>query len=176
MQKLAGTSSGKNNKSCRIFHHESNQIGFAFFWFFYDFLRSFQDPANDMHYLSYRFAVRPPEFFAGSQIGLYLARNPLELTGASQCGPWGVGRRGSGQIPASRRPGSAEREREAACGLLGTGSQAWLEERSCRWVDTPAARRRWPSRLPTPARGGSVGEVGTSASFSRWDIGGERLS
>jgi hypothetical protein len=29
MQKLSGTSSGKNNKSCGTFHRESNKIGFA---------------------------------------------------------------------------------------------------------------------------------------------------
>jgi hypothetical protein len=30
MQKLTGISSGKNNKSCGIFHHESKKIGFTF--------------------------------------------------------------------------------------------------------------------------------------------------
>jgi hypothetical protein len=30
MLKLSGTSSGKNNKSCRIIHHESKKIGFHF--------------------------------------------------------------------------------------------------------------------------------------------------
>jgi hypothetical protein len=30
MQKLTGTSSDKNNKSCGIFHHKSNKIGFYF--------------------------------------------------------------------------------------------------------------------------------------------------
>jgi hypothetical protein len=29
MQKLSETSSGKNNKSCGIFHRESKKIGFA---------------------------------------------------------------------------------------------------------------------------------------------------
>jgi hypothetical protein len=33
MQKLTGISSGKNNKSCGIFHLESNKISFAFFDF-----------------------------------------------------------------------------------------------------------------------------------------------
>jgi hypothetical protein len=43
MQKLSGTSSGKNNKSCNIFHQESKKIGFAFFLFSYDFLRNLQE-------------------------------------------------------------------------------------------------------------------------------------
>jgi hypothetical protein len=40
--------------------------------------------------------------------------------------PSGAGRRGSGEIPASRRRGSAGRGREAACGLLGAGSWSRL--------------------------------------------------
>jgi hypothetical protein len=39
MQKLSGISSGQKNKSCRIFHHESNKIGFAF-------LRILQETGN----------------------------------------------------------------------------------------------------------------------------------
>jgi hypothetical protein len=48
MQKLTEISWGKNNKSCRIFHHESNKIGFTFFWFFYDFLRNLQETAKPL--------------------------------------------------------------------------------------------------------------------------------
>jgi hypothetical protein len=46
MQKLTGISSGKNNKSCRIFHNESKKIGFEFFWIFFDFLRNLQETAK----------------------------------------------------------------------------------------------------------------------------------
>jgi hypothetical protein len=46
MQKLSGNSSGNNNKSFRIFHNESNKIGFAFFTFFYDFLLNLQVSAK----------------------------------------------------------------------------------------------------------------------------------
>jgi hypothetical protein len=48
MQKLTGISSGKNNKSCRIFHIESNKIGFEFFRFFYNFLRNLQETAKPL--------------------------------------------------------------------------------------------------------------------------------
>jgi hypothetical protein len=89
MQKLSATSSGKNNKSCGIFHHESNKIGFAFFWFFYYFLRNLQESAEALYYWSFRFLPRPLDFTAGSQIYPYLARNTLELVGASQLGPPG---------------------------------------------------------------------------------------
>jgi hypothetical protein len=43
MLKLSGISSDQNNKSCRIIRHESNKICFAFFWFFYDFLRNLKE-------------------------------------------------------------------------------------------------------------------------------------
>jgi hypothetical protein len=46
MQKLTGISSGQNNKSCGIFHHESNKISFAFLWCFYDFLQNLQETAK----------------------------------------------------------------------------------------------------------------------------------
>jgi hypothetical protein len=48
MQKLSGISSGKNNKSCRIFHNEYNKIGFAFFRFFYDFLCNLQKSGKSL--------------------------------------------------------------------------------------------------------------------------------
>jgi hypothetical protein len=60
MQKLTGTSSGKNNKSCGIFHHESNKIGFSFFWFFCDFLRNLQESANLQILLKLYFCVEAP--------------------------------------------------------------------------------------------------------------------
>jgi hypothetical protein len=62
MQKLSGTSWGKNNKSCRIFHLESNKIGFAFFWFFYDFLRILPISAYHKYYSSYNLSLRPLDF------------------------------------------------------------------------------------------------------------------
>jgi hypothetical protein len=42
MPKMLGNSSDKNNKSCRIFHSKFNKIRFAFFRFFYDFIRIFK--------------------------------------------------------------------------------------------------------------------------------------
>jgi hypothetical protein len=96
MQQLTGTSSGKNNKSCRIFHHKSNKIGFAFFRFVYNFLHNLQETAKALYYWSYHFAGKPSEGF-------------LSL----QCGPWAAGRRGSGEIPAGVagvRPGKGGEE------------------------------------------------------------------
>jgi hypothetical protein len=97
MQKLSGISSGKNNKSCGVFYNESNKIGFAVFWFFYDLLRNLQESATTLYYFSYPFAVRP------------LKRFPF-----SQCGPWGRSRRGSGRNPA--RVGGGVGRGRAWCG------------------------------------------------------------
>jgi hypothetical protein len=46
MQNLSGTSSGKNNKSCRILHNESDKIEFTFLCFstiFYEFYKILQN-------------------------------------------------------------------------------------------------------------------------------------
>jgi hypothetical protein len=59
MQKLTGISSVQNNKSCGVFHLESNKIGFAFLLFFYDFIRILQETGKLLHYWSYPFARRP---------------------------------------------------------------------------------------------------------------------
>jgi hypothetical protein len=85
MQKVAGISSGQNNKSCGIFHHESNKIGFTFLWFFCDFLRNLQESADSLYYFSCTFAGRPSE------------RNFV-----LQCGPGRGWPARGGQIPASR--------------------------------------------------------------------------
>jgi hypothetical protein len=50
MQQLSGNSLDKFNKSCSTFHQESNKIGFAFVWFFYDFLRNLQVSAKAIYY------------------------------------------------------------------------------------------------------------------------------
>jgi hypothetical protein len=109
MQKLSGISSGKNNKGCRIFHNESNKIGFAFLCFFYDFLRNLQETAKSLYYWSYPFAGRPSE------------RN-FSL----QCRPWGGRPARGGQIPASCWPGPAGRRQGLTCRLLWLHSGARL--------------------------------------------------
>jgi hypothetical protein len=58
MQKLSGISSGQNNKSCRIIHHESNKIGFAFFQIFYDFIRNLQETAKWLLLLELTFCTK----------------------------------------------------------------------------------------------------------------------
>jgi hypothetical protein len=108
MQKLSGTSSVKNNKSCEIFHHESNKIGFAFFLFFYEFLRHLQESAKWFYYLSYQFA-----------------RRPSERSFALQCCPCG-GQRQSGGNSDRGSPDS---------GWGGWGSGLGLTRARVRWLE-----------------------------------------
>jgi hypothetical protein len=105
MQKLTGISSGQNNKSCGIFHHQSNKIGFTFFCFLCDFLRNLQNPEKALILFKNRFAARTLEVFVFLQKRPCFADKPSGRKGASQCGPWAAGRRGSGQIPAGPAAG-----------------------------------------------------------------------
>jgi hypothetical protein len=130
MQNLSRTSSGKNNKSCSIFHNESKKIEFLFFWSLYDLLRILQDSAK-----------------SGTLFKRQHTSRSLVLL-----------------IPHKYTPGSQFRP----CRDLG----------ACNVVPG-----RWPARLRPKsgrpaARGGRarVGEAGTSASYSKWDRGGECLS
>jgi hypothetical protein len=59
MPRILGNGSGKNNQSCSTFHQESNKIGFAFLWCFYDFLRYLQVSAKVKHYLRSGFQRSP---------------------------------------------------------------------------------------------------------------------
>jgi hypothetical protein len=95
MQKLSGTSSGKNNKSGMIFHNESNKIRIAFFRFVYNFLRILQDSANLKYYLSYHFAVRPLNLLQFHNCALLLRISPQQFSSPCNVTPGAGGRRGS---------------------------------------------------------------------------------
>jgi hypothetical protein len=71
------------NKSCSIFHNESNKIEFAFFWIFYDFIENLQDSSNWEYYWSFNFADRPLEV---SDSYKSFALRPSGRFGTSQCG------------------------------------------------------------------------------------------
>jgi hypothetical protein len=75
-------------KSCRTFHKESNEIGFAFFWFFYDFLRIFKVSAKALYYLRFCFTGRSLELLFLLQIGPYFTNNTLERRKGTRCSPW----------------------------------------------------------------------------------------
>jgi hypothetical protein len=133
MQKLTRTSSGKNNKSCRFFTTNPTKLGLHFS----DFLRfstEFTRSSNSQTLLKLQLCSQPPGVSAGSQPCHYFAVKASESFLTSQCSPWGGGRRGSGQIPASWRPVSAGRGWEAAVRLPRPDS--WSQLGSGRWPAT----------------------------------------
>jgi hypothetical protein len=134
MLKLTGISSGQNNKSCGIFHPESNKIGFTFFRFFCDFLRNLQETAKTQVLFKNHFARRSLETLDSYEYTLAFAARPLVLKGASQCDPW----RPAGVAPAEiRRPA-----------VLGCGGKGGRRLKAHLGVDLRARRgreggRRW---------------------------------
>jgi hypothetical protein len=122
---VSGTSLGKNNKSCRIFQNESNKIEFAFFLFFYDFLRNLQVSAIHKYYFNYQFAVRPLkritplQWSSGAAGGAILARAG---GGASR----GRARGGLGVLPT--RFGKVERAERRPATVTGGALSWWPQE------------------------------------------------
>jgi hypothetical protein len=108
-------------KSCRIFHNESNKIGFVFFYFFYHFLQILQDSAPSLRSRRDRFTNRPSNF----------VDRPSGRKFRLQLGPWRHGRRwelNSGE-------GKAQLGRERVGVLRGspkTDSGGWMAPRACR--------------------------------------------
>jgi hypothetical protein len=51
------------HKSCRVSYKESNKIGFAIFWFIFDFLRNLQHQPETIYYLRIKLSNRPLEVF-----------------------------------------------------------------------------------------------------------------
>jgi hypothetical protein len=162
MQKLSGTSLGKNKKSCRIFHNKSNKIEFAFFWFFYDFLRILQESAKWLYYLRFTSAAGSLESFRFLQICLYFADKTPECFLTLQCHPWGWWPARVEEFRRGPVTGSAGDGRGVVLGALGPISTlGWCGDSAGR-----VARRRWPRRaaaLPAPARlrpGQRIGRLG----------------
>jgi hypothetical protein len=99
MQKLLGTSSGKNNKSCRIFHNESNKFGFAFFWFYAMFYGFYKNQQNGftiwdslLHWGPWK-VLDSYEYAPGSRKTpwkLWIPCNVI-LGGGGRCGRWNFG-------------------------------------------------------------------------------------
>jgi hypothetical protein len=132
MQNLSGTSSGKNNKSCRIFQHESKKISFAFLLFLYNFIWILQESAKWFYYLRCGFAAGSLELSDTSQICPWFTKNTLELKKGTQCHPWAwrVARL-AGIGPLRWRPWSGKvggRTRDSPV----LGLWAWLVDRDCR--------------------------------------------
>jgi hypothetical protein len=175
MPKMSGNSSGKNNKSCMIFHIESKKIGFAFFWFFYDFIRIFKVSAKAIYYLRLGFTGRSLELSILLRIGPWFTKNTLERTKETQCSPLAMEAAVPAEIGRLRwriRPGKEWGRKRGSPGL-----DLWPETRrkGARWrlaavagagasAPVEGRRRRW---CPT-TRGGGVGSCGVARTLGRW--------
>jgi hypothetical protein len=149
MQKLTGIRSGQNNKSCRIIHHESNKIGFAFFWFFYDFIWSFKVPAKRGILLKMWFAPRPSGRFKTLQPGPRFADKPLERKSTLQLGPPG-GSPDSGGLVAVIGRGLAE----GVLWVIPARFTGWVEAEGSPASRRTDGRRREPLRVLLWRQGG----------------------
>jgi hypothetical protein len=87
MQKLSGQTMDMLYKSYRVFHQEYNKIGFAYFWFFKNFLRILQDSAERVHYWSCGFTPWSLETFDSLQMCPWFTQNTLERNQSLQLGP-----------------------------------------------------------------------------------------
>jgi hypothetical protein len=115
MLKWSVTSSGKNHKSCRIFHNESNKTGFSFLWIVYDFLRNLHESAKHKYYLRTKLRSGPWKIFGFTSIPLNRRWAPgihFELA----IGSPGVAGGGSAKILARTHRSSAEGEQERGLG------------------------------------------------------------
>jgi hypothetical protein len=196
MQKLSGTSSVKNNKSCRIFHPECNKI-----WYFYDFLHNLQESVRWLYYLSYQFAGRPSKRLsslqchpwgavAGAMAKFWRGRRPWpggSVHGVVQgcswpgLGFWSGGRRRSAAAAGASRGGPPSGEGRVRPGWH-TVAQAWVGARGATrdadWRGEPA--EWWAHRGgPVMARGGPahreavvLGCKGATGLYRRCELAG----
>jgi hypothetical protein len=141
MLKLLGNNSGKNNKSCSIFHLKSNKIQIAFLRFFYDFLRNLQESAKLVYYLRITFATRPLTVLDSLRIGPCVCNQDPGKNGEDAIGSPGVAGGGSGKNPASRRRG-------------GRGKGGDVTMNSPRVDLRSKTGRGWRWRAPSTAPGG----------------------
>jgi hypothetical protein len=108
-------------RSCSIFHNESKKIEFAFFRFFYDFLRILQDPAPSPRSRRASFTNRPSNF-ADRTSGQKLDCN------------WVPGAMAGGGSSIPVREGSARPGKGGGVlrGSPTTDSEGWTAPRACQ--------------------------------------------
>jgi hypothetical protein len=147
MPKISTNWLGEYNKSCSTLHQESNKTGFAFFWFFYDFLENLQDSVKTATLFKTQFCEQAPEKNSDPAIGSLGA--------------------GSGKDHRNPAKGGTESTRE------GRGSAQGLTYDRFRVLDGPegvperglaGGRRRWPPRAVLRcSRGSDWARRGTSS-------------
>jgi hypothetical protein len=154
------------NKSCSIFHHESNKIEFAIFWNFYDFLRILQVSANCKHYWSFFLRRSPWKFLQIHNHTLTSQKTPQKNYKPCNVVP--------GHRPAAVRPNSGKlaagrgrrRTRGVWCLDFARSSKWWGRQRGCTADATgaccgaPLFRRGGATAAATGGRRASVGARG----------------
>jgi hypothetical protein len=147
MLKISRIRTCENNKSCSIFNHKSNKIGFAIFRILYNFLHILQVSAKLHHYRRCTLAPRPSERFQSLQLGPRFADKPFERNRTSQLGPWPRG-----------TAGSSESRRLRPHSWAGSGSGSSRSSPRAYWWPWlgQGGRRR---RSSTAAGGGGRGGV-----------------
>jgi hypothetical protein len=138
MHKLSLNNLDKYNKSCITFHLESKKIGFAFFWFLYDFVWNLQVSAKVKHYLRTHFAQRSLEVFDSLQKCPWFALRSSERLEVLQCGPRVRWPARPAQFRWGRQPWPGGSERRAAPGSPRLGFFARTGENEDRWRPTAA--------------------------------------
>jgi hypothetical protein len=132
MPKIFGNSLGNYNKSYCTFHQESNKIGFAFFWIFYDFLQNLQVSAINQTLFKMQVSTKPLKVLDSLRVGPWFADRPWKNRGLAIGSP-GAGRRRSDQIPANRQSWPVGRGRRVICGVPRLDFDRWLGRWWRRW-------------------------------------------
>jgi hypothetical protein len=157
MQKLTGTSSCKNNKSCGIFHNESTKLVLLFLIF----LR-FSTQFTRIRKITSLFELPICRKAPGKKF--CFAMWPLGR-------PGGAGGANFGELVA----GLAGEGRGKGLGLLGAGLRAWLGRGVAGRAGTPAAKGGGRRGCRFPARGGSVEGKVSQRVVARAREGGGRV-
>jgi hypothetical protein len=142
MQKLTGISSGKNNKSCRIFHHKPNKLVLHFSDFYTIFYTIYKNQPNHKYYLSYP-----------------LQKDPRKDSLLCNVAPGAAGRRGlldSGELAAGLGRGRAGEGPTVTRVRFGGSDGGW----SGSGERHTGGQGRWPPRLLFPASWGSEKVLG----------------
>jgi hypothetical protein len=150
MQKLSGTGSGKNNKSCGIFHHEPNKIEFAFFWFSTILYGFYKNQQNDFTIWDAVLQRGPWNFLIHHRYASGSRKTPWKEWGrrnwvpGARCGAGSPEFAGSGESPDRARGGGGVRAHQ--CSICGRGrGRGGSEEGAWRRRGRPAAGARAPA-------------------------------
>jgi hypothetical protein len=162
MQKLTRISSVKNNKSCRIIHHESTKINLAFFWFFDDFIRIFKVPAITQTLFKNPLLLQPPWKLSFLTDKPLVRRFPLRKN-------WRLAIGSPGARPTEVRRNSSDAPLESGRGGRG-GDLGTTEARFC-WVDWGTG---WPVEVGAPSASGAGRRAGKfrRGNLRQWLFGG----